>query len=87
MRFQVLAPVDHLVKSRGAQPGMPIQGLANELQIRIGDRGAQQRGALEAAGFDRMANGIGVNAQCLRQCAFKFLRQWAFKFLRRWIIW
>jgi len=42
---------------------MPIQGLAHELQVGIGDRRAQGLAAMEAVGFNGVANGIRVNAQ------------------------
>ncbi len=59
----IAALADHLVKAGGTQPGMLVQGLADELQIGIGEGGAQGRAAVEALGLNGVANGIGVHAQ------------------------
>ncbi len=48
----VTALLDHLINARGAQPRILMQGLANEVQIGIGDTGAQGLGAVETIRFD-----------------------------------
>ena len=59
----IAAVVNHLVNARGAQAGMLVQGLPDELDIGIGERGAQWLRALKTLRFNGGADGVGMNAQ------------------------
>ena len=60
---RVTAIASHLINTGCAQARMLLQGLANELQVRIHDGGAQGRCAAEALRLDGQANGVGMHAQ------------------------
>ena len=59
----VTAIPDHLMEARSAQPRMPVEGLPNELHVRVGDRWAHRLSTIEAIRLDGIAHGIGVNAE------------------------
>jgi len=54
---------NHVVDARGTQAGMTFQGLANELQVGIGQTRTQSSGTVEPLTLDGMAHGIGMEVQ------------------------
>ena len=54
---------DHLKETSGAQVRILLQGLAQEVEVRIGKLSAQAGLAAEAAGLQRPAHGIGVEKE------------------------
>ena len=59
----IAAISDHLVNARGAQPRVPVQNLAHELQLGIDVGRPQGLAAMEAVGLDGVAYGVFVNPQ------------------------
>jgi len=59
----VAAVANHLVDARGAQAGMWIEGVANELHVGIDDGYPQRLGVPEAFALQCIANGVWVDAQ------------------------
>ena len=65
----VAAQADHLEEAGGAQAGILLQGLAQEVEVRIGETVAQPGMAAEALGVERGAHSIGVQMQFRRNRA------------------
>ena len=65
----VAARVNHLEEAGGAQARILLQGLAQEVEVRIGETVAQPGMAAEAVGVERGAHGIGVQVQFRRNGA------------------
>ena len=59
----VAARPDHLEEAGGAQARILLQGLAQEVEVRIGQTGAQAGLAAEAVGLERGAHGIGMEKE------------------------
>lgn len=57
---------DHSVDPCGTQPGILFQGLLDEAEILIDDRGAPWRGAAEPVALDRVAHCAGMNTPTRR---------------------
>jgi hypothetical protein len=51
------------MNARSAQSRMPIERLANELHVRVGDAGKHRLCAVEPVRFNSLADGIGMNVQ------------------------
>ena len=66
---RVAARVDHLEEAGGAQAGILLQGLAQKVEVRIGEAVAQPGMAAKALGVERGAHGIGVQMQFRRNRA------------------
>jgi len=54
---------DHLVNAGGAQPRILVQGLADELGVRIHGRRTQRLRVAETLHFDGIAHRVGMHAQ------------------------
>ncbi len=65
----VAAQADHLEEAGGAQAGILLQGLAQEVEVRIGEAVAQPGMAAKALGVERGAHSIGVQMQFRRNGA------------------
>ena len=65
----VAARADHLEEAGGAQARILLQGLAQEVEVRIGEAVAQPGLAAEAIGVERGAHGIGMQMQFRRNGA------------------
>ena len=59
----ITAIADHLVNAGGAQPRMLVQGLADELGVRIDEGRPQRLRVAETLRFDGVAHGVGMHAQ------------------------
>jgi hypothetical protein len=59
----VTAVADHLMNACGAQTRMLVESLANELYVRVRDRGTHRLSTIEAVRFDGIADGIGMNIE------------------------
>ena len=59
----VAAVTNHLVDARSAQARMLIESVTNELDVGINDGYSQRLGVPEAFAFNRVANGVRVDAQ------------------------
>ncbi len=63
----VAARADHLQAAGSAQARILLQGLAQEVEIRVGEAVAPPGMATEAIGFERGAHGIGMQVQLRRK--------------------
>jgi hypothetical protein len=54
---------NHLVKTSGAQAGMTLESLAQEVAVGIGETVAQRRLTTEAMGFQGGAHGVGMQTE------------------------
>ena len=65
----IAARVNHLEETGGTQAGILLQGLAQKVEVRIGDTVAQPGLATKALGVERGAHGVGVQMQFRRNGA------------------
>ena len=61
--------MNHLEETGGTQAGILLQGLAQKVEVRIGDTVAQPGLAAKALGVERGAHGVGVQMQFRRNGA------------------
>ena len=59
----IAAQTDHLEEAGGTQAGILLQGLAQEVEVRVGETIAQPGLAAEAIGVERDAHRIGMQVQ------------------------
>src|SRR5271157_319149 len=59
----VAARADHLEEASGAQTRILLQGLAQEVEVRVGEAGAEARMRAEAIRLQRAAHGVRMEAE------------------------
>ncbi|MSO22789.1 MAG: hypothetical protein EXQ58_05940 [Acidobacteria bacterium] len=63
----IAARFEHLEQAGGAQTGILLESLAEEVQVRIGQPGATRRATAKALGLQSPAHGVGMQAELGRK--------------------